>query len=413
MKIKEIPAENRPRERLKKFGASALSDAELLAIILQNGVKGENVVDMCNRLISFYGIGNLSDLSFEELHKVYFFSWDDVPGNDSGILLKYMEDDLKMDWAKNAEISKEDDGETIIIKNGENSFTFKFDKAKKYLFSWDDVPENNIGLVKFLKDDLKIEWVENAEIKKNDNNETITVAKGTNTIFLKLHLTSFGDFQGKPENNKTKKMVSLELNGVKKYKYLLKEEEGKLNIYAKKNVTLVTCDDTHKYILKKENGKIKVYHKINGIGEAKAMQIKALFEFNKRCNLAAKSLKKIKYAKEVFGYASQKIPDNKKEYFMVILLDSKNRIIADKIVSIGILNASLIHPREVFRDAIKDGANAIVLVHNHPSDDPTPSTDDIKITETLVKTGEIIGISVIDHVIIGDTYYSFKENGKI
>jgi len=311
MKIKEIPAENRPRERLKKFGASALSDAELLAIILQKGVRGENVVDMCNRLISFYGIGNLSDLSFEELHKVYFFCWDDVPGNDSRILQKYMKDDLKMDWAKDAEISKEGNGETIIIKNGEKSAAFKLNKAEKN--------------------------------------------------------------------------VILEIAG----------------------------DEVRKYILKKENGKIKVYHKINGIGEAKAMQIKALFEFNKRCNLAAKCLKKIKYAKEVFEYGSQKIPDNNKEYFMVILLDSKNRIIADKIVSVGILNASLVHPREVFRDAIKDGANSIILVHNHPSDDPAPSTDDIKITETLVKTGEIIGISVIDHVIIGDTYYSFKENGKI
>jgi len=186
MIIKDIPKENRPRERFQKLGAAALSDAELLAIILQKGTIGENVIDMCNRLISRYGVDKLSELSLKELQE------------------------------------------------------------------------------------------------------------------------------------------------------------------------------------------------IKGIGPAKAMQIMVLFEFSKR-------------------YA----------------LDSKNKIIKDEIISTGILNASLVHPREVFKSAIKESANAIILVHNHPSGDPTPSEEDKRITKILFDAGKFLDIKLLDHVIIGDTYYSFKEKGEI
>ncbi|MFC1768715.1 DNA repair protein RadC [Nanoarchaeota archaeon] len=219
MKIKDISKENRPRERFLKNGVMSLSDAELLAIILQNGSKKENVVDMSNRLLSKHGIDKLSDLSLKELQE------------------------------------------------------------------------------------------------------------------------------------------------------------------------------------------------IDGIGPAKAMQIKALFEFNKRHNLSRQNGKTIKSAKDVYEYATQRLNSNDKEHFMILHLDSKNRIIKDEVISIGTLNASIIHPREIFKSAIKESANSIILVHNHPSGDSEPSAEDEQVTEKLFEAGELLSIKVLDHVIIGkDNYHSFKED---
>ena len=156
---------------------------------------------------------------------------------------------------------------------------------------------------------------------------------------------------------------------------------------------------------------LKELQEIRGIGPAKAMQIKALFEFNKRHNLSKVMDLPIKTAKDVFLYASEKLSDNKKEHFMILHLDSKNRVIKDEIISIGILNASIIHPREVFKSAIKESANSIILVHNHPSGDSEPSIEDKEITERLMEAGELLDIKVLDHVIIGkDNFHSFKEN---
>ncbi len=222
MRVEDIPKENRPRERFEKLGAVALSSAELLAIILQKGSLGENVVDMCNRLISTYGIDNLSDLSLKELQK------------------------------------------------------------------------------------------------------------------------------------------------------------------------------------------------IKGIGPAKAMQIKALFEFSKRPDLSRSNGKSIKSGKDVFEYATQRLAGNDKEYFMILHLNSKNRVIKDELVSIGTLNAYLIHPREVFKSAIKESANSIILVHNHPSGDPAPSEEDEEVTGRLFDAGDLLDIKVLDHVIIGSNdHYRFRENRRI
>jgi len=219
MRIKDISKENRPRERFQRFGASALSDAELLAIILQKGTKEENVIDMSSRLISKYGLDELSDLSLNEVQE------------------------------------------------------------------------------------------------------------------------------------------------------------------------------------------------IKGIGPAKAMQIRALFEFNKRHSLAKIKNSIVKSARDVFDYASKRLPGKDKEYFMILHLDSRSRIIKDEVISIGTLNASIIHPREVFKSAIKESANSIILVHNHPSGDPSPSQEDIEITKRLFEAGELLDIKVLDHVIIGnEDYWSFKEN---
>ena len=99
------------------------------------------------------------------------------------------------------------------------------------------------------------------------------------------------------------------------------------------------------------------------------------------------------------------------ECFLVIALNAKNRVIAKHLVSIGTVSSSLVHPRECFRSLIKSGSSACIIVHNHPSGDPTPSAEDIKITKQLISAGEILGIRILDHVIIANTALSLREAG--
>lgn len=149
---------------------------------------------------------------------------------------------------------------------------------------------------------------------------------------------------------------------------------------------------------------------ISGIGDAKASQIMALFEFNKRFNLSKNEGVSIRSAKHVYDYSFPKLADEDKENFMILHLDSKNKVIKDEIVSIGTLNSSLIHPREIFKSAIKESANSVIVVHNHPSGDPEPSSEDKLVTKKLIDAGELLGIKVLDHVIVGKNgYYSFNE----
>ncbi len=150
---------------------------------------------------------------------------------------------------------------------------------------------------------------------------------------------------------------------------------------------------------------------INGIGPAKAMQIKAVFEFNKRYNQSKQEGKIIKSAKDVFEYCSPSLSNLTKEHFMILHLNTANRIIKDEIISIGTLNSFIIHPREVFKSAIKESANSIILVHNHPSGNIEASEEDNEITKVLFDAGELLSIKILDHIIIGkDKYYSYKEN---
>lgn len=110
---------------------------------------------------------------------------------------------------------------------------------------------------------------------------------------------------------------------------------------------------------------------------------------------------------ETFGFLGRET----KEYFYALHLDGKNRICCVDEVSVGSLNQSIVHPREVFKTALLSSAAAIILLHNHPSGDPTPSREDVEITRRLKETGEIIGVRVLDHIIIGDSYMSFVEKG--
>jgi len=218
MRIKDIPKENRPRERLKQNGVEALSNSELLAVILQKGTQKENVIDMSNRLLSKYSIDKLSECSLTELK--------DIPG----------------------------------------------------------------------------------------------------------------------------------------------------------------------------------------IGDAKAMQIMALFELSKRVKSGSIAEKVVSNSSDIANYYMERMKGLKREHLIAVFLDSKNKIINDKVISIGTLNSSLVHPREVFKEAIKCSANAIILVHNHPSGDCGPSSEDIEITDRVKEAGEMVGIKLLDHVIVGkDKHYSYIQ----
>lgn len=209
MRIRDISKENRPRERLKEKGVEVLSNAELLAILLQTGSKKENVVDMCNRLLAKYSVENLSSCSLNELKEIF------------------------------------------------------------------------------------------------------------------------------------------------------------------------------------------------GIGDAKAMQIIALFELSKRIKGGNIAEKVITNARDVAEYYMEKLKDKKKEMFIAVFLDSKNKVIKDEVISVGTLNSSLVHPREVFLEAIKNSANALILVHNHPSGDCSASDEDLIVTQKIKEAGEVVGIKLLDHVVVG------------
>ena len=159
---------------------------------------------------------------------------------------------------------------------------------------------------------------------------------------------------------------------------------------------------------------LKELQEIKGIGPSKAMQLLAIAELGKRYDQEKNSIKKITCAEDVFKLFHKRLKDKKQEHFYVLMLSTKNHIIGEQLISKGILDASILHAREVFKLAIKNSTSRIILVHNHPSGDPTPSKEDLEITEKLMKVGEELGIKVLDHVIIGrEEFWSWKENKVI
>ncbi len=143
---------------------------------------------------------------------------------------------------------------------------------------------------------------------------------------------------------------------------------------------------------------------IKGIGPAKAAQIKAAFELGKRLEDFSDEGSKItvKSPESAIKATRSHLKGKKKEHFLVLCLDTRNHLINTHQVSIGSLDCSIVHPREVFKEAISSCAASVIFVHNHPSGDPTPSEDDIKLTKRLVEASEIIGIEVLDHIIVCD-----------
>jgi DNA repair protein RadC len=155
--------------------------------------------------------------------------------------------------------------------------------------------------------------------------------------------------------------------------------------------------------------------KVHGIKESKAAQIAACFEIARRLeSFNDEDKQKINSPEDVYRRIYPKMREQKKELFIELCLDTKNRVIKEETISVGSLNANIVHPREVFKLALAESAAHIIVAHNHPSGDPTPSREDIEITKKLVDTGTIMGITLLDHVIIGDgRHFSMKEAGHI
>jgi DNA repair protein RadC len=152
---------------------------------------------------------------------------------------------------------------------------------------------------------------------------------------------------------------------------------------------------------------------IPGVGEAKAAQLKAALELGKRA-LAAPLTKgtKVTSSRDLFTHYHPTLRDLRHEIFKVVLLDAKHAIMRDATVSEGSLTLSIVHPREVFTLAVRESAAAVIFLHNHPSGDPTPSQEDRVLTARLVSAGEVLGIRVLDHLVIGDgRYVSFADQG--
>ena len=151
---------------------------------------------------------------------------------------------------------------------------------------------------------------------------------------------------------------------------------------------------------------------IKGLGQAKAATVLAALEIGRRI-ASAKPIEKIHLScpQDVADFLMPRLRYAAKEQFVVILLNNKNKVIGTEVVSEGSLSSSIVHPREVFAPAILHHAAAIMVAHNHPSGDPKPSIEDEEVTRLLLRSGKVLGIPMIDHVVIGDgNYYSFLEN---
>lgn len=154
---------------------------------------------------------------------------------------------------------------------------------------------------------------------------------------------------------------------------------------------------------------------IKGIGAAKTAQLKAGLEIGRRMGRAKWEVgRPLRSSEDVFRHFRERLEKEKREIFYVVLLTNKNRKIREVKVSEGSLTASLVHPREVYNSVIRESAAAVIFVHNHPSGDPAPSPEDLEITRRLKEVGEVMGIRVLDHVVIGhDRYFSFSERGLL
>lgn len=153
---------------------------------------------------------------------------------------------------------------------------------------------------------------------------------------------------------------------------------------------------------------------IKGIGPAKASQLKAVFELARRKEEDTEEQISVKSHNDVIKIVREKLKDKKKEHFLILCLDTRNNLIKIGNISTGTLDSNLVHPREVFKEAIQSLASSIILVHNHPSGNPEPSDADIDITKRILETGKVIGIDVLDHIIIANKKsLSFKEKGII
>jgi DNA repair protein RadC len=153
--------------------------------------------------------------------------------------------------------------------------------------------------------------------------------------------------------------------------------------------------------------------KVRGIGPAKAAHLRAALELGRRAvSSPLHAGIRVRGSQDVYRHYHSHLRGLKHELFKVVLLDGKHRIIRDATISEGSLTVSIVHPREAFNPAIRDSAGAVIFIHNHPSGDPTPSREDHQLTKRLVACGDLLGIKVLDHLVVGDgRYYSFADQG--
>lgn len=155
--------------------------------------------------------------------------------------------------------------------------------------------------------------------------------------------------------------------------------------------------------------------RVAGVGRAKAAQILAALELGRRTLARGPSARlRLHLPREAAAYLLPLFGSRPVEHFGIVLLDSKHRVLRTTTLAVGTLNSSVVEPRDVFREAILGGAAAVVVFHNHPSGDPSPSPDDLALTRRLVAAGILVGIDVVDHLVLGDVrYWSFKEMGTL
>jgi len=197
--------------------------------------------------------------------------------------------------------------------------------------------------------------------------------------------------------------------------------EELLSILIKTGTKDLSARELAALIIKENDGKLnninyKKLKSIKGIGEAKSAVILAALELGRRINKKVSSINNIKItsADIVYKYYNDIFYDKKQEYFYCIYLDANKVVLKEKLLFIGTLDYSLVHPREVFKEAYNLSASSIICVHNHPSGNVLPSKNDFEITNKLIEIGNLLGIKIVDHVIIGfNNYYSFLENNDM
>ncbi|MDO4661767.1 MAG: DNA repair protein RadC [Tissierellia bacterium] len=186
------------------------------------------------------------------------------------------------------------------------------------------------------------------------------------------------------------------------------------NGYKNKNAIELSEDILNTFSdIELQEATVEELMRVKGIGLSKASVIVAALQLGKRItnNILNKQITVIKSSLDVYNLMKDEFSISDKEHFIVILLNSKNDIISRELVSVGDLNSTIANPREIFKPAVKKSANSIILCHNHPSGDPTPSLNDKMLTKRLTEAGEILGIQVLDHIIIGQNkYFSIIEN---
>ena len=159
------------------------------------------------------------------------------------------------------------------------------------------------------------------------------------------------------------------------------------------------------------NMSVQELMQIKGIGKAKAVQICCILELS-RCIAKQKAREKLDFsnAETIAGYYMEDMRHLEKEHLILVMLDNRCRLIRDKVLSVGTSTGSMVSVREIFKEALDNRAASIVLLHNHPSGNPSPSREDMKVTRNVAEAGKIVGIELLDHIVIGDnSYYSFKQ----